>query len=514
MADRQHPDNASASKPALFLDLKGLWVESAADAGAPGEGRPYPDIIPALLTLQEHYLLFVVTLRPETATDPPRSRTDDGVDPVLSGILSRGGVKIQEWVVCLYARNHHVPRHRYKDGRSVRQMAEDYGLDLQRSFVIGGHSRDVRFAEEIGACALHLLTGEGGRHLTDLPADTFLFHRFADASAWVLRHPDYKAALKQSIDEAVRSIRGGGVAAFPTETVYGLGADVFQPDAVAKIFQVKGRPQSNPLIAHIADAGQVALLASVVPDAARCLMDAFWPGPLTLVLPKQETVPDVVTGGLPTVGIRMPAQPIALDLIRRCGTPLAAPSANRFTCTSPTTATHVNDQLGDRCPVVIDGGACRVGVESTVVSFADAVPVILRPGGIPNEAIAERLGCVNGFARSVAPAAPAESPGMMPNHYAPATKLSAYHEIPEAYRSRSDVGIILFRPSTLPYSGVVEILSGCGDAQEAAANFFAAVQRLDCLDLREIVVEYAPDHGLGRALNNRLSKAANGRIEC
>jgi L-threonylcarbamoyladenylate synthase len=299
------------------------------------------------------------------------------------------------------------------------------------------------------------------------------------------------------------------VTAFPTETVYGLGADVFQPDAVKRIFAVKGRPQFNPLIAHIADMDQLEKLVPSIPDQAMRLMDEFWPGPLTIVLPKRKEVPDIVTAGMDTVAVRMPENPIALDLIRRCGTPIAAPSANKFTYTSPTTAQHVKEQLGSLCDVVIDGGACRVGVESTVISFTGSAPVLLRPGGVPVSEIERLIG-------KVATPAPGksnglESPGMLPNHYAPATPLSAFETIPDKYRDMADVGVLLFGPTGRTFKGVMEILSQHGDAGEAASNLYAALRRLDALGLREIVAEYAPHQGLGQTINNRLSKAAKGR---
>lgn len=220
-------------------------------------------------------------------------------------------------------------------------------------------------------------------------------------------------------------------------------------------------------------------------------------------------MPDIVTGGRDSVAVRMPENPIARELIRLCGTPVAAPSANAFTCTSPTTAQHVRDQLGDRCDVVIDGGACRIGVESTVISFTGEVPVVLRPGGVPSEEIERLIGRVQSpTSRSTRSG---ESPGMMRNHYAPETRLTAFATIPSAYEHQDDIGILLFKSSHRSFSGIVEVLSQHGDTDEAAANFYAALRRLDALGLREIIAEYAPATGRGNAINNRLSKAAMGR---
>lgn len=511
MAKEKMVLNSLTTKSAIFLDRDGTLIEEAGVLGDPEKIQLFPDTISALLKLQEQYLLFVITNQPAVAKGKLTLTQVKAVNQALDDLLAKAGVEIQEWYVC---------PHRREEGCScikpnpefVLKAQQQYNLDLHHSFVIGDHPQDAYTAKELGVFGLYLLTGHGGKHLSELAADTLVFHRISDAAEWILTHPDHARALERKIEEAAHAIRSGGVAAFPTETVYGLGADVFRPDAVEQIFKIKGRPQSNPLIAHIANAEQLDLLAAVVPDKARRLIAAFWPGPLTIVLPKCDTVPNIVTGGHPTVAIRMPAHPIALELIRRCGTALAAPSANRFTCTSPTTARHVQEQLANKCPVIIDGGACRVGVESTVISFTGPVPIILRPGGVPNEEIEQLIGCVEILAPSPEKSAPTESPGMMPNHYAPATKLSAYHKIPAEYANRNDIGVLLFRPSAIRYSGPVETLSDSGNTKEAAANFFAALQRLDLLNLNEIVAEYAPDHGLGRAINNRLSKATKGRI--
>ncbi|MBN2343053.1 MAG: threonylcarbamoyl-AMP synthase [Deltaproteobacteria bacterium] len=497
---------------AIFLDRDGTLIEDVGTLANADDLRLFPDTIPALLKLQEKYTLFVITNQAAVAKGELTATQVAEVNQGLDALLAKAGVVIREWYVC---------PHQRKDGCScikpnpefVLRAEQKYNLDLNRSFVIGDHPHDVYTADEQGVFGLYLLTGHGGKHLSELAQDKLVFHRISDAAEWISAHADHKNNIAQRIDQGARAIQNGGVAAFPTETVYGLGADVFQPDAVAQIFKIKGRPEWNPLIAHIADTTQMDLLAESVPDNARRLMDAFWPGPLTLVLPKRDAVPEIVTGGLPTVAIRMPAQPIALEFIRRCGTPVAAPSANRFSCTSPTTAQHVITQLGAQCPIVIDGGACRVGVESTVISFAAEAPVMLRPGGIFIEEIEKKIGDVETLAAPVEKSDSPASPGMLRNHYAPATKLSAYDKIPAEYANRSDVGVLLFSPSEKSYSGPVETLSGSGDPKEAAVNFFAALQRLDLRNLSEIVAEYAPDQGLGRAINNRLSKAANGRID-
>jgi L-threonylcarbamoyladenylate synthase len=299
------------------------------------------------------------------------------------------------------------------------------------------------------------------------------------------------------------TIRRGGLVAFPTETVYGLGADALNADAVAKIFELKGRPRFDPLIVHIADPAQLLSLVVQVPPLARDLIERFWPGPLSLVLPKNESVPDIVTAGLPSVAVRCPAHPLARRLIELAGSPIAAPSANLFCTVSPTTAQHVIDQFGDRLPHVIDGGPCPVGVESSVVSFLGDRPVLLRPGGVTAEEIEGVTGPLE--IATTGGSRPA-SPGQLPRHYAPSTPLELTSDPPRPGRQ---VGLLTFGPPP-SRSGfaAVEVLSEVECLREAAANLFAALRRLDALELDYIVARPVPEEGLGYAVMDRLRRAA------
>ncbi|MBN2160795.1 MAG: threonylcarbamoyl-AMP synthase [Spirochaetes bacterium] len=306
--------------------------------------------------------------------------------------------------------------------------------------------------------------------------------------------------------KATAIIKSGGVVAFPTETVYGLGADAFNPIAVARIFEVKNRPLFDPLIVHIANLSQMGDLASAVDRRAGRLAGRFWPGPLTLVLPKREGVPGIVTAGLDTVAIRMPDHLIALDLIKRSGCPIAAPSANRFGYISPTKAAHVLEQLGDRVDMIIDGGDCSVGVESTIVKLTEERSVILRPGGVPVEEIEALIGHVEMGAAS---AAGPEAPGQLPVHYSPSIPVHLADRGRDIDFSRSDAGFLLFRRPDREFPvDRTEILSTEGDLKEAAANLFSALHRLDKMGIRLIVAEAVPESGLGIAIMDRLRKAA------
>ncbi|MFP4562175.1 MAG: L-threonylcarbamoyladenylate synthase [Spirochaetia bacterium] len=300
-------------------------------------------------------------------------------------------------------------------------------------------------------------------------------------------------------------IRTGGVVAFPTETVYGLGADAYNAEAVARIFEIKGRPRFDPLIVHICDIASAESLAAEFPPQALLLAEKFWPGPLTLILRKRPVIPGIVTAGMPTVAIRMPSHPSALELIRLAGVPIAAPSANPFGRISPTTAEHVREQLADTVDFIINGGPCTVGVESTIVSLAGDKPVLLRPGGTPAEEIEKITGPLTVPERSEGPP---ESPGRLDSHYAPRTPLylkADARPLPKSARA----GLLAFRtPEETEGFAAVEVLSKKGSLREAAANLFAAMHRLDALDLDVIIADPPPEEGLGRAVNDRLRRAA------
>ena len=311
----------------------------------------------------------------------------------------------------------------------------------------------------------------------------------------------------QAIHRAAQIIKKGGLVAFPTETVYGLGADAFNPIAVARIFEVKRRPYFDPLIVHVANPSNVEKLVKETPSNAKKLIEKFWPGPLTIVLLKEKKIPDIVTAGLPTLAIRMPDHPMALALIEESRCPIAAPSANPFGYLSPTTAEHVRDQLGDQVDLILDGGPCPVGVESTIVSFLEEKPILLRPGGVSLEELESVIGKVEISSSEGRPSAP----GMLPKHYAPRTPiiLDRSEKNLDRYKDKK-IGLLLFQePKDSPKYHAVEILTTRGDLREAAANLFAAIRRLDALHLDLIIAEPIPEAGLGRAIMDRLRRAAS-----
>ena len=307
------------------------------------------------------------------------------------------------------------------------------------------------------------------------------------------------------IEAAAATLRDGGLVGFPTETVYGLGGDATNAEAVAAIFDAKSRPRFDPIIVHLANTTQLETVTPGLPPLVESLARAFWPGPLTLVLPRSESIPAIVSAGLPTVGVRVPDHPIARRLIEAAGCPVAAPSANRFGCISPTTAEHVRSQFGDRIEMVLDGGPCRVGVESSVVDLTGPVPRLLRPGGVTLEQLQEVVGSVEVHhgVQPIDQAAP--SPGLLARHYAPSTPLVLVDSIDLAPAPRSGL-LTLTRPDSPDDWSRVEVLSESDDLVEAAAGFFAALHRLDAAGLEQIVAVRFPETGLGVALNNRLQR--------
>jgi L-threonylcarbamoyladenylate synthase len=320
-----------------------------------------------------------------------------------------------------------------------------------------------------------------------------------------------------SLRRAAAAIRAGEPVAFPTETVYGLGANALDAQAVARVFAVKERPAFDPLIVHLADAGEVDRYAAATAaegELSAELASAFWPGPLTIVLPRRPIVPGIVTAGLDTVALRVPDHPVALALIAAAGVPIAAPSANRFGRVSPTRAEHVVDQLGGRIELVLDGGPCRVGVESTVVSLVGGVAVLLRPGGVPQEAIEAVVGPLHG------PADGADtislSPGRAASHYRPGPPMSlvapggsdvARHGERLGLLAADDAGRRTAEATGGPFAAV-EVLSPTGDEVEQAASLFEVLHCLSAANLDRIVAQPVPEVGLGRAVMDRLRRAS------
>lgn len=313
-----------------------------------------------------------------------------------------------------------------------------------------------------------------------------------------------RPANAETIEAAGRLIRDGTLVAFPTETVYGLGGDATSGEAVARIFAAKGRPSFNPLIVHVPDAGAAMRIGHFCPQA-QTLAKAFWPGPLTLVVPRCPEAPiaDLVTAGLDTIALRVPRHPVAQALLAAAGRPVAAPSANRSGHVSPTLARHVDDDLGGRTGMILDGGAATLGLESTVVGFPEDRATLLRPGAIPAEAIEAVLG-TQLAATDPATAAPL-APGMLASHYAPKARLRL-----NVTEVADEEALLAFGPAAASRRMIIN-LSPTGDLTEAAANLFAALRAFDTAGCEAVAVMPVPVEGLGAAINDRLRRAAAPR---
>lgn len=329
------------------------------------------------------------------------------------------------------------------------------------------------------------------------------------------------------IERAARCLREGGLVAFPTETVYGLGANALDADAAARIFVAKQRPANDPLIVHLASAADLPLVAIHVPAVAYQLAERFWPGPLTLVLPRGPAVPAVVTSGGTSVAVRVPSHPVARALIAAAGVPVAAPSANLFSRPSPTTAAHVIEDLGGRVDLVLDGGATTIGVESTVLDLTTAPPRVLRPGAVTAGMLRALIPDLATGPRPGAADTPA-SPGLLETHYAPRAVLTLYagpaeprrlrmlSEVRNAVGSGARIGAVVTDDEVAAFSAagaVVASLGAAGDLDTAAVRLYAALRSLDTAGVERIVATAIPaDEHLGAALADRLGRAASGRI--
>ena len=319
-------------------------------------------------------------------------------------------------------------------------------------------------------------------------------------------------SIGTDVQRAADILTAGGVVAFPTETVYGLGADAERAEAVARVYAIKERPRDHPLIVHIAPEAKLDDWAIEIPDAARALAAAAWPGPLTMILRKSEKASRVATGGRDTIGLRVPSHPWAIALLRAFGGGIAAPSANRFGAVSPTTAQHVDQDLGDDVLYILDGGACSVGVESTIVDYSRGRPVLLRPGGMPREAIEAIVGPL-ATADAEAPAAP----GTLASHYAPRAQVIAVapDEVPAAVAASNGVVAVLAPGSAFAAWGPLGVRAHRlpDDAAGMARELYAALRDLDAAGVDVVIAALPPAAGLGEAVGDRLLRAAGPRKE-
>lgn len=315
--------------------------------------------------------------------------------------------------------------------------------------------------------------------------------------------------ISNNIDMAASLLKKGEVIAIPTETVYGLAGNALNPSVINKIYEIKNRPLTNPLIIHLPDTTQLTKYVKNIPAIAEKLAEHFWPGAITLLLPKKDIIPDSVTSGLPNVAVRIPSHPAAIQLLRKLSFPLAAPSANPFGYISPTSAEDVKRILFGKIDYILDGGMCAKGIESTIVGFDGDTPIIYRVGAISPEVIKKVAGKIEINKKQIQHP---QSPGMLPSHYAPHTPLYLTNDIEPLLKivPCANIAVLSFKnPCPLIPEKNQEVLSASGNLDEAARNLYRALHRLDSLKLDRIIAERVPDIGIGIAINDRLERAAN-----
>ncbi|MCA0131003.1 L-threonylcarbamoyladenylate synthase [Winogradskyella alexanderae] len=313
--------------------------------------------------------------------------------------------------------------------------------------------------------------------------------------------------ISKDISKAVKLLNNEELVAIPTETVYGLAGNIFSEKAVNAIFTTKGRPSFNPLIVHVGSKDWLKEIVTTIPPKAKLLADAFWPGPVTLVLPKKDIIPNSITAGKPTVAVRVPNHPVTLELLNKLDFPLAAPSANPFGSISPTLPEHVENYFKKTIKMVLDGGPCKSGIESTIIGFEEGEPIIYRLGSTPLEAIETIVGSV--IIKNKKESSP-DAPGMLERHYAPKTKTILTDNLVKSIKEHRNkrIGLLIFN-DILNDSGIDYkiVLSETNNLDEAASKLYSALHLLDKQDLDIIIAEQLPDYGLGKSINDRLLRA-------
>ncbi|HSW64842.1 MAG TPA: L-threonylcarbamoyladenylate synthase [Dissulfurispiraceae bacterium] len=494
---------------AVFLDRDGTLIEDRGYIASPDDAVFLPSAFLALRRLSKNNLLFMVTQQSGVARGILSMENVRRVNNYIERRLADAGIHIQHSYFCPHDTEDRCPCKK-PSPFFLSDAAVRWGIDLADSYVIGDHPHDVEMAKAAGAHGIYVLSGHGRKHRAELQGEWTVANDIGEAADWVAAlhcHGNQPALLDDAIQKSASAVKNGGVVVFPTETVYGVGADAFNEKAISRIYRMKGRPASNPLIVHEATAEKAFQLTTSRNGKAEILANHFWPGPLTLVLPAHHSVPPPVTAGLPTVAIRVPGHPVARAFIHAAGSPIAAPSANPSGFLSPVTALHAADFVYDAPDVIIDGGECRFGIESTVISLTNQVPLLLRHGALPLEAIRRLIGEV----RVADPLRSAmQSPGMMRRHYAPKTPL---HVIPAGLPLDDDLGLV----GVLTIGGhtsrndheraeLTRVLSG--DRDMILAGLYNALHDLDSAGLDSIAVRLTGTASACPVLSDRIRRAS------
>lgn len=490
------------NKNAVFLDRDGTLILDKGFITNPEKVVFYNQTFDALKKLQEKFELFIISNQSSIAKGMQTLEETETVNNYIMHQLANQGINIRNLYFCPHKREDYCCCIKPKP-YFAQKAAADFGISLSGSFSVGDHPHDIELAQNFGGTGIYILTGHGQKHLAEIRSNHFVAKNIIEA-ADLMYLKSTSTNHYCSATEAAGIIKNGGVAIIPTETVYGLGCNALNEQAAERVFKLKQRPFFDPLIVHISDMEQLSEVAQNVSKQAMLLANSFWPGPLTLIFKKNNNIPDIITGGLKTVAVRMPSHPVALKIIRDAGCPVAAPSANIFGCLSPTTAENAKKHFGDSVSCVVDGGSCDIGIESTIVDLSKAKPQLLRLGAIPIDLLNEYIGNIEVLSGSQRKPT---CPGTMSSHYAPVTRL-ILNTPGKIWKKHNRVGRIVFGQHHSEQSECVENLSVSGDLNEAAKNLYAALSRLDRKGLDFIVADILPENGVGAAINDRLRRAS------
>ncbi|KAF0181882.1 MAG: tRNA threonylcarbamoyladenosine biosynthesis protein [Nitrospirae bacterium] len=501
---------ARGNMKAVFLDRDGTLIEDRGYIASPDDVVFLPSTFLALRKLSKNYLLFLVTQQSGVARGILTTENVLRVNNYIERKLSDAGIHIQHSYFCPHDTEDRCPCKK-PSPIFLSDAAVRWGLDLAGSYVIGDHPHDVEMAKAAGAQGIYVLSGHGRKHRAELQGDWLVAHDVGEAADWVAAlhcYGNQPALLDEAIQKSADAVKKGGVVVFPTETVYGVGASAFNEKAISRIYRMKGRPASNPLIVHAATSEKAFELTTSRNGKAELLADHFWPGPLTLIMRAHDSVPSPVRAGLPTVAVRVPGNPVARAFIQAAGCPIAAPSANPSGFLSPVSALHSVGFVHDEPDAILDGGECRFGIESTIISLIYQTPLVLRQGAIPLETIQRLIGDVHVAdpLRSTV-----EAPGMLRRHYAPKTPL---HVIPAGLPLAGylgSVGVLTAGGRTSPDDLEVAELTRelPGDGEMILAGLYNALHDLDSAGLDSIAVRLMGAAATCPVLSDRIWRASS-----
>lgn len=502
---------------AIFFDRDGTIIDDVGFIKSITQIKFYPETFDALKMLSdEGFLLFIVTNQVGVARKHISIDELTEVNNFICNKLASEAIKIEEVYICVHDHNDNCEC-RKPSTYFLKKAAKKYNLDLANCYVIGDHPSDLLTARNCGAKEIYLLSGHGLKHIEEAKKiTTNIVPGILSAAEWIKINENINRIyspneLTDIIDRSAQVLKDGGTVVVPTETVYGLGADATNPEAIKKIFSIKQRPFNDPLIVHISSLGFLSDLVEHISRKAMILIENLWPGPLTIIFKKKPIIPDIATAMLPTVAIRMPLHPIALKLINTAGLPIAAPSANLFSELSPTRFSDISKHILKRADIAIDGGDCIRGIESTIISLIDEKnPIILRAGSVSIEKIESLIGKVNIRTDSTESS---EAPGLQKKHYSPKTPLFIVQNIEDiSMNKRKNSALLAFsnldQNSRKGFKNVNILSDNCG-FRKAASLLYATLAEFDKQKLEAIYVILPENKLLGRAIRDRLIRAAS-----